>query len=194
LPIEADHKQMDLRMRSYYLIPLLLFISFNTYSQFKSLDDFYSKMYFNADFTEFTALNTPTVDLESKQQNTGKERDTSRVNNHYVLNFKKHPYLEASSHGGRLEMFTSVCADGSCVYQVSQKLFISFSSYTEARSFLDRLIQSLNGLEIKESFKKTDEVEEYVFSGTHTGRQLNYVVFKLTQNKEKNDYDLFIGL
>jgi hypothetical protein len=180
-------------MKNCYLILLLLFISFNTYCQFKSLDDFYTKMYFNADFAEFTAMHTPVIDLE-KKMSTGNERDTSRVTNRYVLNFKKHPYLETSSHGGRLEMFTSVCADGSCVYEVSQKLYISFSTYTEARNFLDKLIQSLNGLEIKESFKKTEEVEEYVFSGAHTGNQLNYIVFKLAQNKNKNDFDLFIGI
>lgn len=90
-------------------------------------------------------------------------------------------------------MFTSVCADNSCVYEVSQKLFLSFATYSEAKMFVDNLIESIRGLSINESYKKIDETEEYNFTAQRLERRRNHVVLRLTPEKAAKSYDLFIG-
>ncbi|MDP1800957.1 MAG: hypothetical protein Q8L81_06380 [Bacteroidota bacterium] len=101
--------------------------------------------------------------------------------------------MDSSSKGGRLEIFTSVCADGSCVYEASQKIFISFSSKTEAKTYMEKLIKPLLGPDVKESVSKKDNIEIHRLSGPARPGKACQITFKLIQDKKKKVFDVYIG-
>jgi hypothetical protein len=80
----------------------------------------------------------------------------------HVFNFVGHPVL-GDSIRGKFVMFTSICADGSCAYESSEKLFFEFNTDTVAKKFLVNLVAIILPLSSKHWYAKTDNVEKYEF-------------------------------
>jgi hypothetical protein len=178
-------------MKTIKLFFCFLLIKTNLFGQTNLLNDFYVKVYSDENFKQFISENAPTFNLADK--NTSSKKDTTPVTKLSTFTFKKHPQLDSSSLGGRLEMFTSVCADGSCVYEASQKVFVSFSSDKEANKYLDNLLSKLSGLDIKKTYNKNKGTDEYKLTTSTDKRQIRQLVLKLGPGKTKKTFDLYIG-
>ena len=123
-----------------------------------------------------------------------KKLDTSRVNMLSIMHFKKHPSFDSTSCGGRVEFFSSVCADRSCVYEVSHKVIFSFETLNEAYQFVKRLLPLLRGPSIDEWHTKSDSAESFSYSYLRedTGKY-NYSIFlKLNLVRSSYGFDLEI--
>jgi hypothetical protein len=168
--------------------------------QYDGVSDFYKKMFDIESFREFISKHAvPMKDYRTRH-------DTTRINTTYTLNFDKHPNLDKSSGGGRLEMFNSVFADSTSVYEVSERLYISFKTISEGEDFLNNLRSQLRKVSWKEMLKKTDTFEEYTIHGKElldsNGKLKPYlhttypttIVLRLIPNKETNECHLYIGL
>lgn len=118
----------------------------------------------------------------------------------HILKFVGHPFFNDSIKG-RLQMFTSVCPDGSCVREVSTKLYFDFDKEESMRIFLCSLIDSLNPLSEKRWYTKNEEIEKYEFASDlrpdryepEFMRYMQYVVLVLARSKEGGGFQLFIG-
>src|SRR5436190_2410725 len=98
-------------------------------NQSRTLDDFWSKMCLAPEFVEFINLDKafPIQPRRWKgSKKSGKPVDTSRISEFRVYEFTTHPALMPLSVKGRMERFTSGCADGSCLYEANIKMFLEF--------------------------------------------------------------------
>jgi hypothetical protein len=184
---------------SRYLIILLVFTSAPSFGQFDSVADFHRKIMEIGPFDEFILKHAvPMKDYRTRH-------DTTRIDTTYILHFDKHPNLDKSSGGGRLEMFNSIFADSTSVYQVSQRLYLSFKKISEGRIFMNRLRYQLRKVSWKEVKKKSDVYDEYIIYSHElldsTGKIKSFIftenairiVFRLIPNRTTNECDLYIG-
>jgi hypothetical protein len=120
--------------------------------------------------------------------------DTSRVNRLSIMRFTKLPLFDSTSGGGRLQVFTSVCADGSCIYESSLKVYFSFETLNEARQFVGKLLACLRGPKIQEGYRKSEyeEMFTYSFYVEDTGKYNYFVCLKLSLVRSADGYDLEI--
>jgi len=187
-------------MRRYLIILFCAFVTVDCLGQFDGVSDFYKKMFDIESFREFTSKHAvPMKDYRTRH-------DTNRINTTYTLTFDKHPNLDKSSGGGRLEMFNSIYADSTSVYEVSQRLYISFKTITEGETFLNNLRSQLRAVSWKEMTKETETFKEYTIHGKElldsNGKPKSFVhspypttiVFRLTPDKRTNECELYIGL
>jgi hypothetical protein len=167
------------------------------FGQYKGVSDFYEKMFEIESFREFVSKYA----LPMKDYRT--RHDSTLITNTYALNFDKHPNLDKSSGGGRLEYFTSHTAD-STTGKATTRLYISFKTKPEAKKFLNKLRHQLKKVTWKEMTKTTDTFEEYTIHGKDrfdsNGKPKTYspfpttIVFRLIPNKRTNECELYIGL
>ncbi len=146
-------------MRNILTIIFLTLGTADCLGQYEGVSDFYEKMFEIEQFREFISKHgVPMKDYRTRH-------DTTRVNNTYILNFDKHPYLDKSSGGGRLERFTSIYADSTSVYEVSDRLYISFKKISEGEIFLDSLLSQLKKVSWKIVKRKTETFHEHIVYG-----------------------------
>lgn len=137
----------------------------------RSLIGFYNKIRYSALLANFSSKNAPSIGVGSEDGKFKTPDDTSSItdplppykNQTHILEFVGHPVF-SDSVKGRLEMFTSVCWDGSCVHEVSSKLFFDFKTETDARVFIRNLFDSLTPLSDTLWHTKIEEIEKYEFA------------------------------
>lgn len=169
---------------------IFFLIQLNSFAQTCCFNEFYNNLYYNKLFKEFFIKNIPNFEVGNNEDNISKV-DTTPINKFSVFKFVKHPQLDSSSLGGRLEMFSTVCADGSCVYEAYQKIFISFSSFDEATIYLKHLLSRLRRKKIKEISYQEDGIEIHKLIGPTEKGKTCQIFFKLIPSKET--FDLYIG-
>lgn len=188
-------------MRQYSVLLIISIIgSLDCFGQYEGISDFYEKMFEIDQFRDFSSKHAvPMKDYRTRH-------DTTRVDNTYTLRFDKHPNLDKSSGGGRLEIFRSVFADSTSVYEVSSRLYINFKTQSEGRDYLDNLLAKLKTVSWKTNSNKTEAFEEYTVYGKElldsngnpkSSIHTTYpciIKLRLTPNKERNDCELYIGL
>lgn len=183
---------MDYKNTKMKNITVIIFflIQLNSFAQTCRLNEFYSNLYYNKIFNEFFIKNAPSFEIGNNEADISKA-DTTPINKFSVFKFVKHPQLDSSSLGGRLEIFSSVCSDGSCVYEVYQKIFISFSSIDEATIYLNHLLSGLRSKKIKEISYLEDGIKIHKLIGKTEKGKTCQIFFKLIPSKET--FDLYIG-
>lgn len=126
----------------------------DSFWQARILQVFYDDMY--NPFFSFIIGHSPSFNVYSEKVKAHAiQHDTSRKNELFTLRFDRHPFFSLDTVKGRLERFTSVCADGSCVYEASSKLYFSFETETEARRILNFLIDTLQKISAETFASKT---------------------------------------
>jgi hypothetical protein len=188
------------KMGRYLTILFCFFVTVDCFGQFESVSDFYRQMFEIEQLREFISKHaTPLKDYRTRH-------DSTRIDTTYILNFDKHPNLDKSSGGGRLEFFNSIYADSTSVYEVSHRLYICFKKIPEAKKFLNKLRSQLKKATWREITKTTDTFEEYTIHGKEIldangkPKTFNYspypttIVFRLIPNKQTNECELYIGL
>lgn len=184
----------------YSIVLFCALLSLDCYGQYESVSDFYRQMFEIKLFREFTKKHAAHL----KDYRT--RHDTTRIDTTYTLHFDKHPNLNKSSGGGRLEMFSSTFADSTSVYEVSQCIYICFKTQSEGELFLDNLRSQLRKISWKEVVTKTDAYDQFTVLGKElldsNGKPKSFVsteypcgiVLRLIPNKQTGGCELFIGI
>ncbi len=192
--------QNDKQVTRIIIILFCTLLTADCFGQFKSISDFYEKMFEVELFKGFNyKYSVPMRDYRTRH-------DTTRIDTTYTMTFEKHPNLDKSSGGGRLEKFNSIYADSTSVYEVSHRLYISFNTMSEGETFLENLLLQLRPLSYKVTPKKTDIFEQYTLTGKEVldsnGKPKSAVhttypciiVLRLMPNRQTNQSELYIGL
>ncbi|CAN5211801.1 hypothetical protein BH09BAC3_BH09BAC3_25770 [soil metagenome] len=190
----------DKLVRQLLTLIFLILVTVDSFGQYKGVSDFYDKMFEIEMFREFNSKHAvPMKDFRTRH-------DTTRVNNTYILNFDKHPNLDKSSGGGRLERFNSIYADSTSVYEVSDRLYISFKKIAEGELFVDSLLSRLKKVIWKPVQRKTETFDEYIVYGKEmldsngnpkTSISTTYpciIKLRLIPIKGTGECELYIGL
>jgi hypothetical protein len=186
-------------MKQFLLILLCSAGAMNCVGQYKSLADFYAKMYNTKQFNNF-GRKTVAETVDKIISN-----DTSNIQALSTLEFDKHPHLKKSSKGGRFEIYSSALSDTALVDDGWIRLYINFKSKTEGKAFLDNLASILRQISWKTEVRKTSKFEEFTFLGQEfrdlenetqtsiTCHNVCKIVLRLTFNQRTNEYELYIG-
>ena len=190
----------DRLVRQILTIVFLALGTADCLGQYEGVSDFYEKMFEVGQFREFYSKHgVPMKDYRTRH-------DTTRINTTYILNFDKHPNLDKSSGGGRLERFNSIYADSTSVYEVSDRLYISFKKISEGELFTDSLLSRLKKASWKTVPRKTETFDEYIVYGKEmldskgnpkTSISTTYpciIKLRLIPNKGTGECELYIGL
>ncbi len=187
-------------MKQFLTIIFLALGTVDCLGQYEGVSDFFEKMFEIEQFREFHSKHgVPMKDYRTRH-------DTTRISNTYTLNFDKHPNLDKSSGGGRLERFNSIYADSTSVYEVSERLYISFKKISEGEIFLDSLLSRLKKVSWKIVPRKTETFDEYIVYGREmldsNGNPKTFISttyptiikLRLIPNKGTGECELDIGL
>ena len=165
-------------------------------NQSRTLDDFWAKMCLAPEFVEFTSLDKafPIQHRRSKfSKKPIKPVDTSRISEFRVYQFSAHPALMPLNVKGRMERFTSGCADGSCLYEANMKLFLEFDNELDARNCMNLLYDCLSKISEEQINLNTTKGELHQF-GTeeNSNKSISSMVLLKRPSKRGNGCEIFV--
>jgi hypothetical protein len=161
-----------------------------------TLDEFWAKMCLAPEFVEFTNLDKafPIRPKRGKgSRKAGKPADTARISEFRVYEFKTHPALMPLNIKGRMERFTSGCADGSCLYEANIKMFLEFDNEWDARNCLNLLYDCLSKISEEQVNLQTGKGELHLF-GTEeiSEKNISSMVLLKRQSKRGKGCEIFV--
>jgi hypothetical protein len=164
-------------------------------NQSKSLDDFWLKMCLAPEIVTCTALDHvfPIRPKKRSYIKCGKAYDTSRISEFGIYEFNTHPALRPLNIKGRMERFTSACADGSCLYEASMKLFLEFDNELDARNCMNLLYDCLSKMSEEQINLQTNKGELHQF-GTeeYSDRHISSMVLLKRPSKKGKGCEIFV--
>ena len=165
-------------------------------NQSRSLDDFWSKMCLAPEFVEFTNLNKAFPIQPRRWKGSKKEDkplDTSKIAEFRVYQFNTHPALMPLNIKGRMERFTSGCADGSCIYEANMKLFLEFDNELDARNCMNLLYDCLSKISEEQINLNTSKGELHQFgTDENSDRHVSSMVLLKRPSKRGEGCEIFV--
>ena len=192
---------------------MILLIKVDGFGQLKSLNDFLGRIIADSTFREFrnnfypsfgvtknsksTILNTNNNLSSYSLTDTTLSFGKDMINTTSILQFVAHPFFSNLSVPGRLEMFKSLCMDGTCVGEVSSRVYLTFETKSNAELILKIILDTLCSLSSHDSYTRTTFGDSYTLS--HYKKEIDpdhgnmdYIHLVLIKSN-KPGYEIFIG-